>query len=80
MLPPSSQIFTISGVHFGIMPTRVVMGFVKTAGYSEAIDCDPFFFDHIRVTYLYLKVALKSLRYAQVLIRNTIKITTCKCT
>ena len=65
VLPPSSHMFTISGIHFGIMPTRVVMGFVKTAGYSGAIDCDPFYFDHIGVTYLNLKVASRSLPYAQ---------------
>ena len=50
MLPPSSHVFIISGIHFGIMPTRKVMGFVKTAGYSGAIKGDPFYFDYIAVT------------------------------
>ena len=30
VIPNSSDVFTISGIHFGIMPTRVVVGFVKT--------------------------------------------------
>ena len=65
VLPPSSHMFTISGIYFGIMPTRVVMGFVKTEGILGAIDFDPFYFDHIGVTYLNLKVASRSLPYAQ---------------
>ena len=78
VLPPSSHMFTISGIHFGIMPTRVVMGFVKTAGYSGAIDFYPFYFDHIGVTYFNLKVASRSLPYAQGIHTQYYKTTTCK--
>ena len=65
VIPNSSEIFTISGIHFGIMPTRVVMGFVKTSAYGGTIEEDPFYFNHIGVTYLNLKVASRSLPYAQ---------------
>jgi len=61
----SSSIFTISGIHFGIMPTRVVVGFVKTSAYGGTLEHDPFYFDHIGATYLNLKVASRSLPYAQ---------------
>ena len=61
----NSSIFTISGIHFGIMPTRVVVGFVKTSAYGGTIEQDPFYFHHIGVNYLNLKVASRALPYAQ---------------
>ena len=65
VIPNSSDVFTISGIHFGIMPTRVVVGFVKTSAYGGAIEEDPFYFHHIGVTYINLKVASRSIPYAQ---------------
>ena len=47
------------------MPIRVVVGFVKTSAYGGAIEQDPFFFHHIGVNYLNLKVASRVLPYAQ---------------
>ena len=57
MIAKNSIIFTISGNHFGIIPTRVVLGFVKTSAYAGAIEQYPFYFHHIGVNYLNLKVA-----------------------
>ena len=65
VIPNSSDVFTISGIHFGIMPTRVVVGFVKTSAYGGTIEEDPFYFHHIGVTYINLKVASRSIPYAQ---------------
>ena len=65
VIPTSSSIFTISGIHFGIMPSRVVLGFVKTSAYGGTLNEDPFYFNHISVEYLNLKVASRSLPYAQ---------------
>ena len=56
---------TISGIHFGIMSTRVVMGFDKTTLFSGAFKEDPYYFNHIGVTYLNLKVTSRSLLCAQ---------------
>ena len=53
----NSSIFTISGIHFGIIPTRVVVGFVRTSAYGGTLNQDPFYFDHIGVNYFNLKVA-----------------------
>jgi len=65
VIPTNSSMFTISGIHFGIMPTRVVMGFVRTSSFSGVFKEDPFYFNHIGVSYLNLKVASRSLPYAQ---------------
>ena len=48
----NSSIFTISGIHFGILPSRVVVGFVRTSAYGGTLTQDPYYFDHIGVTYL----------------------------
>ena len=47
------------------MPSRVVLGFVKTSAYGGTLNEDPFYFNHIDVEYLNLKVASRSLPYAQ---------------
>jgi hypothetical protein len=65
VIQSNSQMFTISGIHFGIMPTRVVMGFVKTSAFSGVLKEDPYYFHHIGVNYLNLKVASRSIPYAQ---------------
>ena len=65
VIQSNSSMFTISGIHFGIMPTRVVMGFVKTSAFSGVLKEDPYYFHHIGVTYLNLKVASRSIPYAQ---------------
>ena len=59
------SIFKISGIHFWIMPTRVVVGLVRTSAYGGTLAQDPYYFDHIGVTYLNLIVASRSLPYAQ---------------
>ena len=64
VIPSLSNIFTISGIHFGIMPTRVVLGFVKTSAFSGAIKEDPFYFSHNNIENLTLKVASRLLPYA----------------
>ena len=61
----NSSIFTTSGIYFGIIPTRVVVDFVKTSANGGAIEQDPFYFHHIWVYYLNLKVASRALPYAQ---------------
>ena len=48
------------------MPTRVVVGFVRTSANGGILSQDPYYFDHIGVTYLnYKKIASISLPYAQ---------------
>ena len=54
VIQSNSSMFTIPGIHFGIMPTRVVMGFVKTSAFSGVLNEDPYYFNHIGVTYLKL--------------------------
>ena len=39
------------------MPTCVVMGFVRKSAFSSVLKEDPYYFLHIGVTYLILKVA-----------------------
>ena len=41
VIPTTSSMFTIFGIHFGIMPTRVVMGFVKTTAFNGVYKEDP---------------------------------------
>ena len=54
VIPTNSSLFTFSGIHFGIMPTRVVMGFVKTTAFSGVFKADPYYFNHLGVSYLNL--------------------------
>ena len=75
VIPTNSSMFTISGIHFGIMPTRVVMGFVKTTAFSGVYKEDPYYFNHIGVSYLNLKVASRALPYAQGIRTSYIKTT-----
>ena len=64
VIPNSSDVFTISGINFGINPTREVVWFVKTSLYAGAFDEDPFNSLHKGVTYINLKVASRSIPYA----------------
>ena len=64
------------------MPTRVVVGFVKTSAYGGAMDEDLFYFHHIGVSYMNHKVASRSIRKVasrpKEFVQVTIKITTHK--
>ena len=62
--PNNSSIFTINGIHFGIMPTRVVLGIVKTDAFNGSYDLNPYFFTDIGINRLNLKVSSKPLPYS----------------
>ena len=62
--PSNSSIFTISGIHFGIMPTRVVFGVIRTDAFNGLTELNPYHFTDIGINRLNLKVASKPLPYS----------------
>ena len=65
VIPYQSTRFTMVGLHQGIMPTRVVMGFLKTKDMEGNFkDSYPFYFRNLKLSELNLKIASKSLPYS----------------
>ena len=62
--PYKSSVFTLSGIHFGIMPTRVVLGIVKTDAFAGTFTTNPFNFQQCGVKQLTLKINSKALPYS----------------
>jgi len=62
--PYKSSIFTLNGVHFGIMPTRVVVGIVNTDAFAGTLTTNPFNFKHMNIKQLTLKINSKALPYS----------------
>ena len=62
--PFKSMSFTVTGIHRGIMPSRVVVGFVENSAYSGSFDKNPFNFLNLSIKNLRLKVASQSLPYS----------------
>ena len=55
---------TLASVHQGVMPTRVVVGFVDTEAYDGHLQKNPFNFKDFSLTNLTLKVASKAVPYS----------------
>jgi len=60
VIPTSSTKFTISPICKGIMPTRLICGFLKTTAYDGDISENPFNFQNFGITSLILKFNSKS--------------------
>jgi hypothetical protein len=63
-IPFSSNKFTLQGLHNGIMPTRVVLGFVRSDAARGSIWHNPFYFEHMNISEMRLLVASKSIPYS----------------
>jgi hypothetical protein len=63
-LPTSSNKTTLSGIHTGIIPKRVVIGFVDTDAFNGNYTKNPFNFKNFGLNYINLKVASKALPYS----------------
>lgn len=63
-VPYNSTKFSIVGIHHGIMPTRVVFGFVQTQANDGDYQNNPFNFAHFGIKELNLKIASKSVPYS----------------
>lgn len=63
-LPYSATSITISNIHSGIMPGRVIMGLVKNTDYDGTLDSNPFYFRNYNVQQLTLKVSSQALPYS----------------
>lgn len=55
---------TIANIHNGIVPKRIVFGFVDTDAYAGTIEKNPFNFKHYNLTNLTLKVASRAIPYS----------------
>lgn len=63
-LPYNSNKFSIAGIHTGVMPTRVVFGFLDTAAQDGDFKKNPFEFKHFGIKEFKLKAASKSVPYS----------------
>ena len=62
--PYKSSVFTLSGIHFGIMPTRVVCGIVNTDAFAGTLTTNPFNFQQYGVNHLTLQINSKAIPYS----------------
>jgi hypothetical protein len=63
-LPNQATSVNLTGIHRGIMPSRVVVGFVDTSAYTGTLNLNPFNFEHLKITNIKLKVASVPMPYA----------------
>jgi hypothetical protein len=70
ILPFSSNVATLSNIHMGILPSRVVVAFVSTAGANGKWNLNPFHFQHFGINYLRLKVGSRAAPYSNGLRMN----------
>jgi hypothetical protein len=63
-LPYMSSKCSISNISTGILPQRVVIGFLDTSAYDGSLELNPYNFQHFNVQKLTLKVASKALPYS----------------
>jgi hypothetical protein len=64
LIPYSSQSVTISNIHTGFMPNRVVLGFLKNSDYDGSLNSNPFNFRTYGVKQLTLKVSSRAVVYS----------------
>ena len=64
VIPYNSSSFTITGIQRGIMPTRVVCGFLETKAYTGNLKKNPFNFINFGMSKIKLKVASVPVPYA----------------
>lgn len=63
-LPIQTNKTTITGIHNGIVPRRVVLGIVDTEAYAGKKNKNPFNFQHYKLSNLILKIASRSIPYS----------------
>lgn len=63
-LPFSAQIANLSGIHNGILPTRVVVAFVDTDAFGGDLKKNPFNFKNFNINFLRLKCNARSAPYS----------------
>lgn len=61
---PGGSKFTLQGIENGIMPTRVVVGFIENRGFSGDKLLGPFNFKDLKCLELCLKISSKALPYS----------------
>ena len=61
VIPESSVKITIPKICEGILPRRILVGFLRTDAYDGAYDHNPYYFENLGKTALSLKVNSKSL-------------------
>ncbi len=63
-VPAGVQNFALNSIHRGIMPSRVIVGFVNSKGYAGNWTNNPFKFENMDIRYIKLKVASTPLPYS----------------
>ena len=63
VIPYKACKFVLQGVHTGIMPTRIVFGFLNNSAASGQFKFNPFNFQHYKLTQILVKVANQLIPY-----------------
>lgn len=63
-LPYQATKTSISQIHAGILPSRVIVGFIPTEAFDGVATQNPFEFQNMGITSLKLKVTYKNLPYS----------------
>jgi hypothetical protein len=63
-LPYNAAKACISGVHVGLMPSRVVVGFLNNSDFTGTFQSNPFNFQHLDIKKLTLKMSSKAVPYS----------------
>jgi hypothetical protein len=64
-IPYAATSVHLTGIHRGIMPSRVILGFVKNTAYTGSITENPFNFQNLKIKNMKLKVASTALPYSE---------------
>ena len=63
-VPFSATSGYLSGVHTGIMPSRVLVGFIENTAFNGSLNLNPFNFQNFGINFIRLKVGSEVLPYA----------------
>jgi hypothetical protein len=63
-LPYNASKASINGIHTGLQPSRVVIGFLDNTSYNGSLTSNPYFFKHLDINRLTLKLSSKSVPYS----------------
>ncbi len=63
-IPYNATSVHLTGIHRGIMPSRVIVGFVKNTAYTGSAKENPFNFQNLKITSMKLKIASQALPYS----------------
>lgn len=69
-IPAGSESITISGIHTGMVPNKILVGFVETSAFSGGFNRNPYNFQHFGLQSMLLQVGGQNIPYNEDLTFN----------